>query len=578
MTTGSRRPATVRCLIATGALALLSACVFAPRAFCQAATPVQKPAATPSARGIPVRLDGEVLFYVYEGIGPVTAEERAQAVEHRLVRIAEDPFYSTAEITVQEKGKNAQIFYRGTLIGVVTPEEAATIGPGTTLDVTTYLVRNIVRSIERYRDRRQPVAARRAGILALAATVLFVGLLAAVRRIHRRLVARIGRASASEGPGVVKKMVRTLDSTASLQYRALRLLRVAITVVLVAAYLLTIFNLFPLTRGFVVSIIGYLIDPVRVVGTQIWDNVGNFIFIGVIALLSRYLLKLLRLLLTEAAAGRIVLPGIQEDWALLLYKALRPIVVAIAAVMIYPYVPGSDTEAFKGIGIFAGALFTLGASGLAGNVIGGVALTFSGTFHPGDRVQIGEVIGDVIEMTFMMTRIRSLKNEIVTIPNSTIMSGHIVNYSTIAQKEGLLLTTEVTIGYDAPWRKVHALLIEAAHRTPNIVAEPAPFVLQKSLNDYHISYVLWAYTREAAAMVVTHAQLHENIQDAFNEGGVEILSPSFSYLRDGNTTTIPAAYRPEGYRAEPFKLRMEAPTATEGIDKPAPAQHEAQVG
>jgi small-conductance mechanosensitive channel len=159
----------------------------------------------------------------------------------------------------------------------------------------------------------------------------------------------------------------------------------------------------------------------------------------------------------------------------------------------------------------------------------------------------------------MMTRIRTIKNEIVTLPNSAIMTGHVINYSAKARMEGLLLTTEVTIGYDAPWRTVHALLVEAALRTRNILAEPAPFALQKSLNDFNVTYVLYAYTRDANAMVFTYGELHQNIQDTFNEGGVEILSPAYSYLRDGNTTTIPASYRPEGYKPEPFRVQVDRP-------------------
>jgi small-conductance mechanosensitive channel len=542
--------------VPAGALALLAFALATP-AFCEPSATPQVTLGAPSPPGVPVKLDGEILFYVHEGLGPLSPAERAEAIEHRLVRIAEDPFYSTDQITIQEKGTTAQIFYRGILVGAIGAAEAATIGPGTTVEVTTHLVHRIALSIERYRDRREPAAARRAAVLAAVATLLLVGLLVGLRRLDRRLVARV-RASGVLGraPTVMKTMVRSLDKTASLQLRALRLFRAGLTLALILIYLLTIFNLFPLTRGYVISIVDYFVDPVRVILTDIRNNIGNFIFIVVIAVLSRYFLKGLRLLLSEAASGTITLPGVEPDWALLLYKALRIVVVAIAAVMIYPYIPGSDTEAFKGIGLFAGALFTLGASGMAGNLIGGLGLTFSHTFRIGDRVKIGDVTGDVMETTLLMTRIRSIRNEIVTIPNSGIMGGHVVNYSARAGTEGLLLTTEVTIGYDAPWRTVHTLLVDAALRTRNVVAEPAPFVLQKSLNDFHVSYMLCAYTRDAQAMVLTYGELHQNIQDAFNEGGVEILSPSFSYLRDGSTTTIPAPYRPEGYRPEPFRVEV----------------------
>ncbi len=549
----------VRRLVALTAW-FLAVCAPTP-ALCQPAPAAQPTAGAPAAPGVPVRLDGDVLFYVYQGVGTLTPAERAEALERRMVRIAEDPFYSEDEITVTEKGQTAQIFYRGTLVGLVTQEDAARAGRPTSMDLAAEVVNNAARSIERYRDRRQPVAARRAAVLAVAATLLLAASLLVLKRLHRALARLIEQAAAGGGQatGTAETALRFLGRSSARLRRPLLLLRVTIAVLLVASYLLAIFDLFPLTRGYAATIAGYFLDPLWVICAAIWDNIGNFIFIAVVAILARYLLKGIRLLLAEAAAGVITLPGVQADWALLLYKALRIVVVAVAAVMVYPYIPGSDTEAFKGIGLFAGALLTLGASGMAGNMIGGLVLAFSGTFRVGDRVKIGESIGDVIETTLLMTRVRSLRNEVVTIANSAILTGQVVNYTQMARTAGLLLTTEVTIGYDAPWRKVHALLVDAALRTRDIVAEPAPFVLQKSLNDYHVSYVLWAYTRDASRMHLTHAELHQNIQDAFNEGGVEILSPAFSYLRDGSTTTIPASYRGESYRTQPFTVSVETP-------------------
>jgi small-conductance mechanosensitive channel len=259
----------------------------------------------------------------------------------------------------------------------------------------------------------------------------------------------------------------------------------------------------------------------------------------VLVVVTRYALKGVRWLLNEVAAGRVVLPGIAADLALPLYKILRIVVIALAAVMIYPYIPGSGTEAFKGVSLFAGALFTLGASGTIGNFIGGLVTMFVGTFRIGDVVKIGEVFGVVTEMTMTLTRLKTPFNTIVSVPNIAIMNGQLVNYSTMAGNDGVVLTTSVTIGYDAPWRTVHALLLKAAARTGHIETTPSPFVLQTSLDDFYVSYQLNAYTRVPAAMRNIYGELHQNIQDAFNEGGVEIMSPHYASLRDGNKSTIP---------------------------------------
>jgi small-conductance mechanosensitive channel len=207
--------------------------------------------------------------------------------------------------------------------------------------------------------------------------------------------------------------------------------------------------------------------------------------------------------------------------------------------MIYPHIPGSNTAAFKGLGILGGALLTVGASGAVGNFIAGLALVFSDTFRIGDRVRVGETTGDVVETTMSLTRICTPKNEVVTFPNAVVLSAHLVNYSAKARKEGLILHTSVSIGYNTPWRRVHELLIQAALRTSRIVPQPSPFVLQTALNDFYINYEINAYTHSANAELEIYGELHQNIQDAFAEAGVEIMSPHYASVRDGKPSTIP---------------------------------------
>ena len=304
-------------------------------------------------------------------------------------------------------------------------------------------------------------------------------------------------------------------------------------------YLQVAFAIVPLTRGYAFGVLEYLLDPLRVVWKNLLENVGNLFFIVVLVVLARLLLRGLRALLTEAAFGVIALPGVPRDRALALYKIVRLVVVAITVVMVYPYIPGSSSAAFQGISLFAGALFTLGASSTASNFIGGMLLVFSGAFQIGDRVKIGGVTGDVEESTLALTRLRTPRNEIVTFANATVLNDGFVNYSAMARKQGVIVSTEITLGYDVPWRKAHALLAEAARRTEEVLEEPAPFVLQTSLNDFHVGYRIHAYTRNANAMARILSELHQNIQDAFAEGGVEILSPAYEALRDGRASTIP---------------------------------------
>jgi len=192
-------------------------------------------------------------------------------------------------------------------------------------------------------------------------------------------------------------------------------------------------------------------------------------------------------------------------------------------------------------------------------------MTYRKAFKVGDRVGIGEFKGDVIEMRLLVTHLRTPKNEEVVIPNSTILNSQIVNYSTEAKKQGLILHTAITIGYDAPWRKVHELLNSAALATANILKEPPPFVLQTALNDFYVTYEINAYTDNPQAMLHTYSELHQNIQDTFNEGGVEIMSPHYTQLRDGNQVTIPEEYRPKDY--VPGGLRVSTIAAADSVRK-----------
>jgi small-conductance mechanosensitive channel len=209
------------------------------------------------------------------------------------------------------------------------------------------------------------------------------------------------------------------------------------------------------------------------------------------------------------------------------FKILRFLIVAFAVVVAYPYIPGSESMAFKGVSLFLGVIFSLGSSSFIANMMAGLSMTYRGAFKQGDRVKIGEVAGTVEDIKLMITRIRTPKNEIVVIPNSTILSTNIVNYSALAGTQGLVLHSVVGIGYDAPWRQVEAMLLLAVARTEGLNAEPKPFVLQLSLGDFAVNYEVNAYCNDASRMLALYSALHANIQDVFNEHGVQIMSPAY---------------------------------------------------
>jgi small-conductance mechanosensitive channel len=230
-------------------------------------------------------------------------------------------------------------------------------------------------------------------------------------------------------------------------------------------------------------------------------------------------------------------------------------VIVTALISAYPYIPGSSSQAFQGVGLVLGAIISFASSSAISNIVAGIILTYTRAFKLNDRIKIGETTGDVVDKTLLVTRLNTIKQVIVTIPNSLVMGAQIINYSTSADDgDGVILHTSVTIGYDVPWRVVKTLLTEAARETKNILDKPEPYVLQTALNDWYVSYEINAYTRETKYMSFTYSELHKNILDKFDAAGVEIMSPHYYALRDGNTSTVPSVLGEKGYTQPAFQV------------------------
>jgi small-conductance mechanosensitive channel len=335
---------------------------------------------------------------------------------------------------------------------------------------------------------------------------------------------------------------------------AARALRVVATLLVLYFYVPLVLSFFPWTAPLSRRIVGIALRPFANAWNGFIDYLPNLFYLAAGVIIVRYLLKLIKLVADAISAGTITIEGFHPDWSEPTYKIVRTLVFIFAVMVLYPYLPGAGSDAFKGVSLFVGVLFSLGSSGAVGNMVAGVVLTYTRAFNVGDRVKVGETTGDVIEKTLLVTRLRTIKNVSITIPNGQVLGGQIVNYTALAKERGLILHTSVTIGYDAPWKTVHELLIQAAERTTHILKDPKPFVHQTSLDDFYVAYQLNAYTDRADAQAAIYSELHGHIQDCFNEGGVEILSPHYRAQRDGNMVTIPASYLPADYKAPSFRV------------------------
>ncbi len=324
---------------------------------------------------------------------------------------------------------------------------------------------------------------------------------------------------------------------------------------LVQAYGTLVLRFFPTTKYTSYQITNWLFSALAAFGKVVINYIPNLILVVLICLVTSYLIKLNEHIFGEIREQRVAIRGFYPDWAEPTAKLMRVLIIAAAAVVAFPYLPGSESPAFKGISVFLGVLLSLGSTSAMAHGVAGTILTYMRAFQVGDFVRIGNDVGDVVEKTLLVTRIRTQKNEIVTIPNGTVLGGVVVNYSAEAKNEGLIFHTTVTIGYTAPWRQVHELLISAALATEDILHDPPPFVLQTALNDFYVVYELNVYTDKPRNMLDAYSVLHQNIQDKFNEAGVEINSPHYTSLRDGNLTTIPASYLPDDYKSPVFEIQ-----------------------
>jgi len=320
-----------------------------------------------------------------------------------------------------------------------------------------------------------------------------------------------------------------------------------------------IFSVFEFTRGWSNYLFDLIFSSFGRVFNAVWNYFPNLISIIVIVFVMRYLIRFIKYIFKEIEAKNLVIEGFHPDWALPTYSIIRFLLYAFMFVLIFPYLPGSDSAIFKGVSVFLGVLLSLGSSSAIANMVAGLVITYMRPFKIGDRINIGNTTGNVVEKTLLVTRLKTIKNEEITIPNSAVLNGNTVNYSSYSQNEGLIINTTVTLGYDVPYKKVYAALIEAALRTNHIQKKPTPFVLQTSLDDFYVSYQLNAYTQEANKQASIYSDLHQNIQDCCNEMDIEILSPHYRAQRDGNMTTIPADYLGKDYQTPSFNVKVTKP-------------------
>jgi len=475
----------------------------------------------------PVTIDGVELFRV-RGISSYPAPARAQVIAGRIVALAANPAFNPDGLRIEESEFASQILADRQLVVGVYDIDGRTEGVRRQLLASLYIT-SIRKAIVAYRADRSPSALQKSAVKALTATAFAMAVLIALLWTWRRLDTALDSRYRRRVEALTAKSHEVVSAeTVWTSLRTLfRFVRSAVLVVAGYLYLEYVLARFPHTRSIAWSLTGYVTGPFATMWVSFAAQLPNLIFLAVLFVFVRFLLTVIHRFFDAIDEGRLVFANFDREWGIQTYKLVRLGVVAFAIVVGYPYVPGSSSDAFKGVSLFLGVVFSLGSSSLLSNLIAGYTLNYRRAFRVGDRVQIGDVGGEVSAIRLQVTHVRTIRNEEITVPNSVILNTHVVNYSALARAKGLILTTTVGIGYETPWRQVEAMLLEAARRTPGALKEPAPFVQHRALADFAVTYALCVYTDEPLKMEATYTDLHRNVLDVFNEYGVQIMTPAY---------------------------------------------------
>lgn len=494
----------------------------------------------------PVVFLNDTLFFIGEPIGAISPADRAQIFSSKLNLLLEKSKFDTTSLKIKKSGHGYEIFYEELALGTVTPEDALAAEKGELELALDYLKAIKATYIQKNEQRTFIQQLTRTGIL-IGVIILVILLIRLINNGLNRLIGYMLIRWHKFFLGIRIKNFELLsaEKEEKLLKSLFNFVKVFIIILLLYLALPIMFSIFPATKGIAQLLLGYITNPIKSIVNSFFGYIPELFMILIVVTITYYVRKFINFIAVEIEQENLRIPGFYPDWARPTFNLLKVILYAFSFIVIFPYLPGSDSPAFQGVSVFLGLLISLGSSSAISNIIAGLVIIYMRAFKLGDRVTIGDTTGDIVEKNMLVTRVRTIKNEEVTIPNSAILNGKTINYSVVATGPGLILHTTVTIGYDVPWRQVHELLIKAALKINLLLKEPKPYVLQTSLDDFYVSYQINAYTKNPEKASLIYSDLHAAIQDAFNEAKVEILSPHYRAERDGNQITIPPTYLPK---------------------------------
>lgn len=478
--------------------------------------------------GVPVVVDEDTLFLIYAAKGGYSPIDRAEMISEAVAKIGKNRRLRRDTIHTLVNNNYIDIMYGDRMIMSVTEQDAMWQGTSQE-DLAERYGRILGNKIEYLKNENSFWQIIRRGVLFILVLFLQFLMVKLINWLFQKLRRKIVVFKENKLKPVVVRDYELLNThrLGEVLIWLSNILRYILLLTLLVFTVPILFAIFPKTENLALKIFFYIIDPIRMVIKSVVEYIPNLFIIAVIWYCVKYIVRGLRYISEEIERGNLKINGFYQEWAQPTFNIIRFLLYAFMIAMIYPYLPGAESGVFQGISVFVGLIVSLGSSSVISNFIAGFVITYMRPFKTGDFIKVKDTIGTVIVKTPFVTRLRTIKNEVVTIPNSFIMSSDTVNYSASAREYGLIIHTTMTMCYDVPWRLVHELLIKSALQTEGVLAQPKPFVLEMELNDFYMSYQLNAYIKKASDMPDITSALLEHIQDNFKEAGIDLVATHF---------------------------------------------------
>lgn len=490
----------------------------------------------------------DTILYIYGSMGSFTSEQRAEAISERIRNLYDDPLFDEDSIKLMDIEDNIKLVYKNDIVASIDTMQAV-LGGKSKIETAKIFRDEIVNAIHKHRDEN---SLKRLAIQVGWVALIFVGgfsIFKIIFFLYRRvrIFIRLQRGKS------IKGILGLIDADREVHFLIflLKFLRFVLIIMTLYLCIWALFKVFPNTTSLSDQLLEYVLSPLRAIVRSVIDYLPEFFTILVIMIIFMYIRKFFKFIADQIATGKITIKGFYADWATPTYNILNVILYIFMFILIFPYLPKSDSTVFQGVSVFAGIMLSLGSTSIIGNLVAGLVITYMRPFKIGDRIKMDDCVGNVVEKTALVTRVRTLKNEVITIPNSSVMNSKTLNYSVSAREYGLILYVSVTVGYDVPWQQVHDLLLKVASRTDNLLKKQKPFILQTSLDEFNVEYQLNVYTKEADKMSGIYSDLRKNIQEVFKQAGIDLVSPHYIVNKNSNGDSASSKNKVETSPEEP---------------------------